>query len=216
MSDSKLEKISAYVPKEVKRKLEETANKENISISQAIIGALVKAYNLEDIEIGRASKRIVVGADIETKKRIESLEHKVDQILDQMLSQQQVATQTTSEEPLEYDKVANNGAFQNKSIDKSLDNSFKKENAKQLTLDSPISLKPLTGVLLGSRLKVSDSTIGRNRRNYSEQKFKDWSANKDPDNIAWIYDLEKTRYIPSEESTEEQLFKLKEWLAENP
>lgn len=212
MSESNLKKISAYVPPQVFKKLKESADKEKISLSQAIIGALVKAYEIEDIEIGKPSKRIVVGADTETKKRIESLEHKVDQILDQMLSKQQIITQTTNEEVLEHNKVINNGMLQNKPTDKLLDNLPKKENAKQLTLDPPIHLKPLTGVALAKRLNCDAKILSNYKSIKSKEEFMRWSASKDPNNISWIPGESRKGYYPSEETTEEQLKDIKHLL----
>ena len=218
MSESNLKKISAYVPKQVFQKLDETAKKEKISISQAIIGALVKAYEIEDIEIGRSSRRIVVGADTETKEKVEHLEQKVDnitQLLEQMLSEKQSIEKTTNKEALDNKKPVDNGKFQNQSIDKILNTSSQNKTTKQLTLDSVDLVEPFGGELIGLRLSVNKSTPYRHQKKLSEQEFKEWSLKKDPDDIAWVRNPKGQGFIPYKEITKEQLLNLKQWVTEN-
>lgn len=239
MSDSKPKKISAYVPKKLHEKLEETAKEENISISQVIIGALVKAYNFEDIEIGRASRRIIVGADTETKKRVENLENKLDkmtQLLEQMLPQKKsnnsstngevighkhptVEIDSVSEELVGYEQITidHDGILKDQSQDEILDPLPQDENSTQLALASKTNSITLSRNLMALRLNVNKATISNYKRDHSVPKFKEWSASKDPDNIAWVPNEGKAAdYSPSDDITEEQLSKLKEWLEKNP
>ena len=53
-------------------------------------------------------------------------------------------------------------------------------------------LKPLTSVGLEKRLKIDNSTIGRNKKK-GDEHFKTWSADLDPDGIAWEFREGKKR-----------------------
>ena len=55
-----------------------------------------------------------------------------------------------------------------------------------------VPTKPLTGVALAERLKVSDTTISRKK---SKPDFAQWTRSKDPDGIAWTYSKKTKHFV---------------------
>ena len=213
MSESNLKKISAYVPPQVFEKLKESADKEKISLSQAIIGALVKAYDIEDIEIGKASRRIVVGADKETKERIENLEQKFEDFSSNIENQLNQVLTTLKETPRE-----NNGYHidQNKTTLKTIEGNIQAISAEndhtQFTLQTDTRKYFISRVDLARRLDCDSKILSNYKSTKNVKQFMEWSASKDPNNISWIPGEKRGEYHPDEEITLEQLGEVKHLL----
>jgi hypothetical protein len=69
--------------------------------------------------------------------------------------------------------------------------------------------------LLEIRLGVSSNSISVLRGRYSPEKFKKWTANKDPSRISWKQRGKGKGYTPDDELTSEQKSELLEWLQMN-
>lgn len=240
---AELKKISAYVPEELYDCLEKDKNEGGISFSQAIIAALANHYNLE-VTVGKSGHRITLGGETATVQRVEALEQKfsefsssINEQLEQVLSAIQNSRQTVSRNKIEHQQSVNkNGIVKNQSINRLLDNKNeqiecvlplqeqllleteeKREGSKLDSdlLPSIVDIKPLTGRLLGLRLSVAKTTPFTSKRRLTLEQFKKWSSEKDPNSIFWIPDPDGSRYLPSEETTEDQLLELRKWLSVN-
>lgn len=204
MSD--LKKISAYVPMEVFNEIEKSSKELKISLSQAIIGALVKAYDLEDLEIGKAGKRVVVAADRETKEKVDNLEKKVDNItelLEQFLNTDKSTTVPKKNTSTVHTQNSNGVVkIKDKNINKILDGQSE-ETIKPFKLQ-PSPRELLSRSELASRLNVSSVTLSNYKKKTNEE-FIAWTSKIDPENIGWISNPSGRGYIPSRDRSTSEM-----------
>ncbi len=74
------------------------------------------------------------------------------------------------------------------------------EKAKTATATSTLDkteIQSLNQADLAKRLDVNSSTVGR-QKTKSEAEFAIWSLSKDPEGIAWKYDISTNEFVPSE------------------
>lgn len=94
--------------------------------------------------------------------------------------------------------------------------SSNKDNSQlELVVGSSDPIEPIVGRLLAERLGVSKNNPAHHKAKKSPRKFCEWAILKDPDSIGWIPNSNGTGYIPIKETTEDQLLKLKAWIAVN-
>lgn len=75
--------------------------------------------------------------------------------------------------------------------------------------------KPFSAKLIAHRLRVDRSAISKMKGSKTEEQFREWTSNKDPDNIAWKLAEDGKNYVPASELDSELLGKLLKWLEEN-
>lgn len=61
---------------------------------------------------------------------------------------------------------------------------------------SQSGLQPLNGAELAKRFGLSKNAPSEMRRKYSPDKFREWSIEKDPNDIPWRYDATSKKYHP--------------------
>ena len=230
---SELKKISAYVPKEIYECLEKDKQEGEISLSQVIIAALANHYNIE-VTVGKSGRRVTLGGETATAERVNALEQKFEQFsfnvstqIEQILSAVQNNNRAINRNNIDYEQsTSSNGAVKNQSIDKILDSSIKDlpskiavaettdRNQQLALLDIKNDFGSISRKLLGLRLNTSPTSIS-NKKKKPIKEFIAWSSQKDPDLIAWIFSSDGTGYVPSRETTEDKLLKLKTWIAAN-
>jgi hypothetical protein len=80
------------------------------------------------------------------------------------------------------------------------------------------TIKPFSDKDLADRFSLKQKTIGQSVYKFSEEeKFYEWTSQKDPDNITWFpvggdLDQRSKTWIPSPNTSKENLIKLKEWI----
>lgn len=97
------------------------------------------------------------------------------------------------------------------------------ENADQPTLTDLLaeSTEKLSTKLLAKRLNIRSETISTFKKEKSEEEFYKWLQGKDPDTISWqpvggsLKGYSKG-WIPSDDTPNELLSRLEEWLLANP
>lgn len=229
-TESKLKKISAYVPEELYECLEKDKEEAKISLSQVIIAALANHYNIE-VTVGKSGRRVTLGGETATVQRVEALENKfaefssnITEQIEQVLSAIQSNKKSTNGKVVNHKQTVKEASrVKNESIDKFLTNSVIEYEGNQLSClpiesaktEQELQITPLTGRLLGKRLKVGKDTPAQQKRKKSSEEFCKWSIQKDLDDIGWIPNPDGTGYIPSKEITQEQLKILEEWIKNN-
>jgi hypothetical protein len=80
------------------------------------------------------------------------------------------------------------------------------------------TIKPFSDKDLADRFNLKEKTIGQSVYRFSEEeKFYEWTSQKDPDDIMWLpvgedLDQRSKTWIPSPNTSKESLIKLKEWI----
>lgn len=228
--ESKLKKISAYVPEELYECLEKDKEEAKISLSQAIIAALANHYNIE-VTVGKSGRRVTLGGETATVQRVEALENKFAEFSSNITEQiEQVLSAIQSNKKSINGKVVNHkqtrkeaSKVKNESIDKFLVNSIVEYEGNQLSclpvesteVEQEVKITPFTGRLLAKRLGVGKDTPAHHKRKKSSEEFCKWSMPKDFDEIGWIPNPDGTGYIPFQKISEEQLISLQKWIEKN-
>ena len=187
-------KISGYVPQQIYDRFKEYQQKNQLTMSQAVIVIFAEYFGLEETIKETTSGLPVGGVTLsafeELQKEFLELKSRVDLL------------ESTSKLLKESPKVSTD-----------------KNSSSQLSLLSkPLSKIPrLLAKDLGKRLGVDRSTVNRNKNSKTKDDFIDWTYQKDPDSIKWTFDKEgsKVFYSPMDDLSSELVGRLLEWITDN-
>ena len=180
-------KISAYVPQALYDRFKQFQNEQQLSMSQAVIVLLAEYFGLEQ-SIKDMDHCATVGNI--TLPRIEAIERQLFDLSSEIKTFKSTR-KTTSNLPV-------------KGVQSNLPLNYQN--------DIPSNL---IAYQLAKRLSVSARSI-TNRARYPE-RFPDWSQSEDPDHIAWQVhkDSEPNTYSPVDQTSADQLDKLRDWIQQN-
>jgi hypothetical protein len=81
-----------------------------------------------------------------------------------------------------------------------------KLKADSSSLGEPLrELKPMTGIALSKRFGLSKDSVAGSKKSRTKEQFLQWLREKDPDGIAWQYNLEDKLYHPLIERASSQV-----------
>lgn len=189
-------KISLYVPQQIYDRFKSFQEERKLSMSQAGIVVLAEYFGMEET-IKEFTEGTTIGGV--TLAEFKQLKQRIEQL------EKQVGQSKSTSKPLQQ-------------IDSSPVIPFEKITKKDI--------EPIIQDLLARRLNITSKSIGNQKSNIykdnppdAEEKFGDWTKNKDPDGIPWkaVKQGRRVKYIPSNlsELSSELLSKLQTWIAQN-
>ena len=185
-------KISGYVPQQIYDRFKEYQQKNQLTMSQAVIVIFAEYFGLEETIKETTSGLPIGGVTLSAfeglQKEFLELKSRVDLL------------ESTS-----------------KLLDKSTEVFENKQSSSQLSLlnELPNKIPYLIARDLAKRLGVYPSQITKHRKD--KESFIEWTAEKDLDSIPWTFKQEgmKTFYYPINELSSELTSKLLKWIIDN-
>lgn len=195
-------KISAYVPQAVYDRFKEFQQKQELSMSQAVIVIFTEYFGLQQVIKETARKSTIGGVTLDRFRALEAL---VLELSDKVKSLQLASVPSSSRD----DSAAVPGQmelFDGERSDLLVENKISK-----------IEIKPLAGNKLSTlRFGISKDAVSGAKRKMSTEEFTRWTSDHDPDGIAWQWVENPSKgYIPVNETPSEVLSELKNWIGKN-
>jgi hypothetical protein len=177
---------------------------------------------IDHIENSGSSSRVLSEPLEEKDTHIIELQDKpLDEVLNDFLDKRNENQPNAESEPSKVQEADEN-ALTEVELEKSTPEAQEEESKPVFNLlGEPlnIKLKPFPANLLAARLVTDKATLSKKKAQLSEQDFYQWIASRDPDGIRWraVGSLKgySKGYLPHEETSEELLEKLANWVESN-